>query len=855
MIEYIRSVTDKHLRCFPSMDRHSNSQLHRITGKRLPKKTVEVPWELVTLPDNINKYHLFILTQMPFDFIGIEDGGHKWHRLPELATKHSNRIEVFTKSSKLVPGPLVYIKRSESRTIYVAIRDHGNSPYLLNTEVFLGVYRNSFIGSTRNEGGDLINHRGIIVETPDEATVFFNEFLTERDLGYNIDLFVNGVYINSDSPTNWIEGTIVEYISDKSVKEVVTFNVKDLPTFYSEMDEVTKYLIYRNKVLKEDGSVDLGIDYIDDLDFILYNDVNEVRRLGIKFHVLERHHGRMLLPKCYSLSLDAIDYAVLCNEDFLQQSGLKLQIRIRNSGIEKEVGLVSQQIKELYRLDDKGILDVLVGLRGYVEGWRASDLEQSLLNQYISSPNPMLDMEVYDVLGNDVVQKTIGDCYLKVDSQDPSTVLPVGFHQEATVCEYTSNGVLLSLTNQFNDHTYSPLNEECDFIVAYREKSTMVPNIVINVPRSTIDPNKRYGFYVGLVNKESEVADGWRLAVEGQDYVITDKFEDSIMVDWFNIDYRLYETMVIPEDDAILFEGTIDRSDGLLQLELTTNVIFNGELENKPLPLDWNYNQVWLNSRPLIPVVDFTIKNSVLTITNKTCLVEGEQSIIVRCSGLPNLEGSTHRQEISYVAHGILSKNDSFDLRKDKVFTINVGNRIIHPDELVFSEDDTGVRISNVPDGTPYVVDYIDVPLWELEYLAKDNVKAVNDEVVSTWFNDLFPDKEVSEPILLVQPHELYSPFITDLINRIREGDITIVKERITDVMLDGYVYKSKPYLDVDPVTFGLDRRLVKIHPHPYTHTVTVNVHEYSFLDRVIGLYCDGKVNLNQFVTVVHENY
>jgi hypothetical protein len=101
----------------------------------------------------------------------------------------------------------------------------------------------------------------------------------------------------------------------------------------------------------------------------------------------------------------------------------------------------------------------------------------------------------------------------------------------------------------------------------------------------------------------------------------------------------------------------------------------------------------------------------------------------------------------------------------------------------------------------------------------------------------------------------IYSPFICTIIQALIAGaiDNTILQGQYND---DNVRALCAPYTYLiieDPIHVDnpLNSDYVVVHPHFSTSTINLDLPRYKFLNRVVRIYGNGKVDLSSFITLI----
>lgn len=211
--------------------------------------------------------------------------------------------------------------------------------------------------------------------------------------------------------------------------------------------------------------------------------------------------------------------------------------------------------------------------------------------------------------------------------------------------------------------------------------------------------------------------------------------------------------------------------------------------------------------------------------------------------------------EFGYVNYGMLSRNRRYDLRDDRVIRLVVQGRTMTREALEFSEDHTGIRVSNVPNGAPYVIDNVVVPLRGITAMDEDAYRersAQVDQAISDYLSLKLPEPKIDEPVMIPERYAVYSPFLSTIMYDLMNGRLSMEEFRgqYSDRKLREYAKRYEYLLDYDPCFLGLDHRYVIVHPHNLLTETELDIYQWRFLSRAASIYLDDRVDLTGFVRV-----
>jgi hypothetical protein len=184
-----------------------------------------------------------------------------------------------------------------------------------------------------------------------------------------------------------------------------------------------------------------------------------------------------------------------------------------------------------------------------------------------------------------------------------------------------------------------------------------------------------------------------------------------------------------------------------------------------------------------------------------------------------------------------------------------IGGKLYTKSELIFSENHTGISIVDPSNGLPYMIKdmlvpvkpYTVVDMYDLRQASKDV-----DKIVSDYLTLKLPQPPRGDVMAIPTKYHVYSPFMNTLITDIRSGTLNLPtriggfsKQEIID-LCKNYEY----ILKFDPIKspYVQDERFVAVDPHGYPTVVSVSANAYRFLNKVVEIYCDGRIVLSPFL-------
>ena len=855
--DYLRKHALSNVFISPTQDRQCIIEPFRLTPVYGKKRFATVDlWSSVSLPDETSTWHVYQIgaihpTVLNF-FIKCDD----WTSIAESCNARGMIADVYASSGFQLPRFDTFYRYTENNSLILAVKF--NDKYhvdLDNEKIFLRVYSNAYFNSVRSTDSPKVEVFGRHITNSDDMEDVYEK--EQEMLSYHpglVSRYVGGMLVESFSAYEIDIYDSVELVYDSSVYTTVEFQVKSLEAFESLLDKKRKLLIHRAK----DDS--LQIDYQDDIDVYLvqkYQGPNDVVERGVYYHKNQEDSLRNLTHRDYavvpaylrefarSLEVLHIPRASFTPDDMF------VRLHIRNAGVKRELKFEHQRILELYKLDDSEIIRAMVGLDSTVDVWEAANLENSDYMKMLRSTFNEVTVELAEsAYMYNAASKYLADTPVKIE---PSPVLaaielPLRARHGSTVYEYDAEGLLLGWHHHYTGSNYvvkSDLTAYAEVIVGWGGD---VLDETPDVRTATL--NEVYGYRVYSSNRVGNNFTKYK------DITGTDKYTATNgLFEWKSNDTTEYPLL---RSDARFYakDYEIFMTSGQLEIELTARQDRGTGLALYKMDVPLGQLDVFLNKKSLIRGLDYFYREGKIIITNKEYLNDPlrlKQNIHVRFAGFCKKDLTIMEEgDVGFIEHGLLSNNNRYDIRDDKVQRVIVGGRFYHKDDLVFSEFHNGVSITDEFNGLPYLVKDILVPVKPYTvsdtYELRDKSIAI-DKVVSDYMTIKLPQPPRGDLVAIPRRYQVFSPFITKLIMDLRLGYLRIPptakgysRQEVLDI--------CKPYeylLEADPIKDpnSQDIRYVVIHPHPMPYVIELNLNSYRFIHKVVEEYCRGLVTLS----------
>lgn len=858
--DYLRKHALSNVFISPTQDKQSIIKPYRLTplyGKK-DYATVDV-WNTVKLPDNDSRWHVYQLGALHPSALNFFIKCDDWTSLAQSCNERAMICDIYVAKGIQIPRFDTFYRYTDNGSLILAVKINSKLNINLDKEpVYLRVYSNAYFNSVRfaNSGvdkkievyGRVLTNNVVIDDLLDKESELVN-----RNEGL-LSRFINGIMVNTLIDHQYKIGDSVELMYDSSVYTVYECRVKDMEAFESELDMKRKLLVHRPK----DGS--FQIDYQDDIDVYLVQKLSTPHgqvEYGVYHHKNEEDSLRNLSHNDYSIvPMYLREFASTIENYFtptatLPVDDMYVRLHIRNSGVRRILSFEHHRLLELYKLSDDDIIKAMVGLDSTVEVWRAANLEK---NDYMrilrSSFNQVTNELAEKAYMYNAASKYLADTPVKipVGMAAPSIELPLRARHGCTVYEYSPEGLLLGWHHHYTGLNYMVKSLEA----AYAEVIVGWGGDRLDeeLNSANVQLNEVYTYRVYSANKIGNNYSNFKDITDSNKYTITDsEFE------WLGTDPT--EHPLIRSDSRFYARDyEIMMTNGLLEIELASKQDRGNGLAFYKLEVPLGQLDVFLNRKSLIRGLDYFYKNNKIIITNKEFLNDPlrlKQSIHIRFTGFCRKDLSIMEEgDVGFIEHGLLSNNNRYDIRDDKVQRVIVGGRFYHKSDLVFSENHTGVSITDEHNGLPYVVKDLLVPIKP--YTAADTYELRDrsiyvDKKISDYMTIKLPQPPRGILMAIPRRYQVFSPFFTKLIMDLRVGYLRL-KPTINGYSRQEVLEVCRPYeylLEADPIKDpnSQDVRFVVIHPHPLPYVVELTLNSYRFIHKVAQEYGQGLISLS----------
>lgn len=853
MFDYLVDHALKNVWCAPGQDMQAIVKPARLTSATGAFSTFEVMWRKVTLPVRGVRFHVYQIGQLHPLLMGLFPVQSKWMSLAETCQLQNIITSVYSSAGVELPRCETWYMVTENKNLILAIRDQPKIKIKLGEEdIYFRVYTNAYYNSIRaNSATDTVFAFGKTVLTTADILSVQNSLNTYKLLPGAVTAYVNGEIVSEISLLTARTGDIVEFVHDSSVVRVAEFRVGDLPNFVSELDGKHKYLIHCS-----DPSIGT-IQYHDDVDFQLIRYGQGGRYSGLYYHRNMPDSVRMVTHKDYSMPVAYVAGYVETQPNWTDIDNLYVRVLIRNSGFDRPLVFEHSRVSELYKLPDADVLRAMVGVNAVVPYWTASALEASTYTALMSEPDGSVTHElVQDAYGYNAISKLTCDTpkLTTYYSGQYRTEVPYGLQARSIAYEYDSDGLLLGSHSHVAGSVYVARNLRTRLVEMLAGQTGTRLDETYGQHTQMLDPMLNYRMYVCPI-ESGYLTNVWTDVTDSGQYAMTGN-----LLTWL-VDPTRWYTMVRSDATFLSYDLSLHMNDGLLKYSLASRQLRNGVLSSFTMQVPMGELEIFLNGHSLIEGIDYFVHFPQIVIVNKEYLVDPEnqeQSIHTRfCGFCTNDLKHEPPQDVGYVDYNLLSHNDRYDIREDKVMRVVVHGKVYDRSELQFAETDAGVGVPHERNGAPYMLRDIVTPL---RGLTKENTYSLRsksrviDKIVSDYMTLKLPQRVQTTPSAISTLYQLVSPFLCKILHDLESG--ALQDERLKFHYNDELVMElCEPYLYLlkfDPTQLDthVDPAYTIVHVHHLNQVKAIDIYTYKFVASVNRVFLNNKVHMSHIVNL-----
>ena len=855
MRDYLVNHALKNAWCSPSQDLQVIFRPQRISRLAGVRHYFMNMWVSLPLP-TADVFHVYQIGQVHPSLLGMFPQRMVWVTLAELMGRENLIVDVYTNNGKMLPRFESWVLVTGDNNLILVVRNQTKIANLRTEPVYFRFYSNAYFSSDRADGQvQAIECAGTRIGPTTDALMFQRRVNDSRQRPGLTNVYVNGRYVHNFTPQLLTLDDTVEFVYDSTVKRVIDFPVASLPTFDSLRDLRRKYLLHYEGT--QVGGA--NIDYRDDIDVYLIktSTVNSLPAWeGVLFHKNQEDAFTMVTHRDYAVAVPYVDNYVNTLPGWTQIHDLTIRLIIRNSGWQRPLIDEHHRIKELYRLSEQDRRMAMTGVESSVDVWQAPALENSFYPKVMDAYSQQVTyVNVQRAYGYNAISRILADTPQPVvtDNGRRVVVLPPALRVTSTIYEYDVNGHLIDYYHHTSGREYSPQNAQTVMVEGIVGFGKYKINTRFQEATMHLTPGVNYRFYCTPIRDGVVQLDEWEDVTGNDEFYMVD---ESNNVTW-SVSQDDYAYAVKSDQDFLAYDLVLSPVNGLLKFTVDGLASYPASPQGVCF-ITLGKVELWLNNRALVENLDYFVKDMQFVITNKKYLVPGnQQKITVRATGFCRNDMTREApDEAGFVRYGLLSRNQRYDVRDDKVVRIVVDGRTFHRSALLFSEDDNGIRMENVPNGAPYYIDDVVVPLRDLadgedtySFRAKS---LVVDQKVSDYLTLKNPEPPRVNPDMILDKYPIYSPFSSTVMHDLINGTLSMdefrgqYSEHDMREALANYTY----LLDYDPCMKSIDLAHVAIHPHNLNVETLLDIYQYNFLARAIKSFLLDRVDITRFIRI-----
>lgn len=855
MRDYLINHALQNAWCSPSQDLQVIFRPQRISRPAGVKHYFTNMWVPLPLPTS-DVFHVYQVGQVHPSLLGLFPQRMVWVTISELMGRDNLIVDVYTNNGKMLPRFETWVLLTNDNNLILIVKDQTKIANLRTEAVYFRFYSNAYFSSDRADTQlQNIECVGVRVTATTDALSFQRRVNESRLRPGLTNVYVNGRFVHNFIPQFLTIDDIVEFVYDSTVKRVIDFPISDMATFDSVLDLKRKYLLHYEGA-QVGGEI---IDYRDDIDvYLIKTGVlnNSPTWEGVLFHKNQNDAFRMVTHRDYAVCIPYVDSYLNVLSGWTQIQALTLRLIIRNSGWSRPLIDEHQRIKELYRLSEPNRRMALTGVDANVDIWHAVSLENSFYPKIMDAYGPQVTFDkVQYGYGYNAISRLIGDSPQTVQSVNGRrvVVLPPGLRATSTIYEYDANGRMIDYYHHTSGREYTPQNPQTVLIEGIVGLGKYKINTRFRETVVVLTPGLNYRFYCTPIRDGIVQHDEWADVTGNNAFYTVDSMNRAMWV----VDQADYAYAVKSDLDFLAYDLTLNPINGLLKFTIDGLASYPVSPQGVCF-ITLGKVELWMNGYALIENLDYFVKDMQYVITNKKYLGSSvAQKITIRATGFCRSNMTREApDEVGFVKYGLLSRNRRYDVRDDKVIRIVVDGRTFHRSALLFSENDSGVTMVNVPNGAPYYIDDVVVPLRDLtngeDTYSLRQLSLTVDQKVSDYLTLKNPEPTRTNPDFIVDKYPIYSPFSSTVMHDLINGTLSMEEFRgqYSDhdmrEALAGYTY----LLDYDPCLKTIDLTHVGIHPHNLNVVTLLDIYQYNFLNRAIKSFLLDRVDITRFISI-----
>lgn len=859
-MQEIQKFAIKNIYCSPAQDQQYRFKLVRVTRKNYPvRRSVKVCNEERKLPNDSNRFHVYVVGTVPTEMLNLLRKDRNWYKNvwynAEQDMNARNIIMQFYDCNGInFPRKNVYYSSGWGGDLVIAIEIDPMMSRLFDVEscAYMRLYSNQYFDTAEfNDGTGRVGiYCDSVVAGSNTDKVRLQSKVAElEERGGKTLVYVNGMY--ADKVTLGIpDNSLIEIVYDSSIITRESYRIGSLRTFLSEKDSNLKYFVFREKTLD-------NILYEDDLEVYVTHST-DTHVSGLYYYQHKAEALTNVTDKDFALSTQFVNNQAQYLSDQLggSLSNKRITLLTRRSGYNRPLVYSALKLHELYNLPDGKEFEVISNTGYTLPEFRVESLENSKYFQVAS-------IESIRLLTNTLATEAVGYNGVSYYYGKTPTVsslktldVPYLYRKSSTAYEYNVLGLMTGTYPSFGPAytTDSDLTRHVEFIqgVALNEAGKLHS---LNEPITLRDSEYRVlvAQYNGVnrISVWEDVTDDPICTYTDNTVTVNEGGDKRVRIFYFD-EPHIEDLQLKTVDGGLVFPLAVweDRGEGVRSFKLD---------------LPYDNIEVFLNGNRLVYEVDFFIDFPYIGICNKSYFKYDDeyQHIHIRCTGYNLDKDAINKKEIrGFVSHGVLTRNNYYDIREDRVYSTFINGKIVDNSTIKFSETDNTVRVANPLNGLPYTMVEHMVSIKDVTGTTTLPYYLSNMEInkkISDLYNIIYPEPPVNDFNIIGDHHYLYSIVTAKIIHDLLDGNIpssvyTTPYDDSTIITLLNNSYKRE--LKLDPINYNLPDNIIEIHPHYGNDTITVNLYQFRFLTNLVRVLTKGKperINLSGYLTISNE--
>lgn len=847
--------------CAPGQDQQFSFSLVRVNKVYQPVTSVVNVYNVTKrLPNTQYRYHVFVIGNLHPQLLNLLRQGKDWFRdvwvkVSDDMVLRNYVMKIYNDKGVVYPRQHVYYSFIDENSIVIALEFEYTLKQAFDVDSFkyMHVYSNSWFASSEfmtTEVQNGIKHGfGFVFNNADKLALQ-NQINSYEQFGGKAIVYVNGYYtdsLNLNIPNN----SYIEYVYDQSIISKEKFTIAELRTFDSEKDNKLKYLLFRNNIIDT-------IQFKDDTEIYVSND-NELVTKGLFFYQHKDYAVRNVTDKDFSVYVSFVNNTA---QEITNLTTGAIQDKIvvlytRRAGVTKNLVYSAPKMHELYKLPQNVELDVLLSSGSSIVDFRAETLENSdyfKVSNLTAIKNLSVDMAI-GAMGYSGISYYFAQTPVVPDGENTYVDVPVLYQENSLAFEYNNAG---EFTGWFT--TSGPI------YLFNSDSTTQVEFLYGRMPDD-------FGRLLGNNETATLLHDEYRVLsayfngvsrITNWEDITTDTNRCNVVNGQLTItESEGYKVKIVYLNQPNVYDLNLSLVDGVLHFPLSIVEDRGTGLQTFMMDVPPSHIEIYLNKRKLVHGLDYFIDFPFISICNKEYIdpyAEG-QDIHIRtyCITLDKTQINAH-EKTGFVNHGVLLRNNYFDIRDDRVISIYVKGLLQRRNTVTFAEEDNTVRMNSPINGYPYTIKEPFIPLKSIS--SKDTIPLFEQDIaknkrISDLFTLIFPEPSINQTNVISDHYYVFSPLVSKIISDMLDENIspslymTPYNDGTIVTLLEQQPYKQ--LLALDPIKHNMPDNLVEIHPHYGAATINLNLFQYRFITNIIRLITNNqpnRINISGYLTV-----